>query len=65
MKDYSKEELIQVIDSLLGVHRSKLKSEEKVFLEHYRNNVGDSDFPSHVRDNIIAMYDRMGESNYD
>ena len=69
-EDYSEKELLDSIDSLLTVHREKLKPVEITFLNTINARIEDGHLYNNLyvtgedRDIVIAMYDRMGETGY-
>jgi len=66
-EDYSKEEIETILEELLTIYSSNLKTEEIRFLNHYYDkSIGyNKKLPDHVRDNVIAMYDRIRDNSND
>lgn len=63
--DYSKEELIKIIEVLLNEHAAKLKCIEWVYLNQQQALLfKDVKLEQYDRDIIIRMYDSIGEGGY-
>ena len=59
-KDYSQEEIDNLIEELQLVHFAKLKTEELIFL----SSIKGKKINQGQRDRLINMYDGMGEAGY-
>lgn len=59
-KDYSHSEINGICQTLLGIHRDKLKNEEITFIENRCIENLTKEIKQADRDILIGMYDRFG-----